>query len=755
MSKYTYFILLLIFCCTNFSTSASAQERRFLTFYATTSGMVGHAFVAYLREDNRRQQTVVDGVWGFYPVSRVDLAKGFFVGEVPGQIRSDFLTRPDYGFTVEVNRQEYERAIQIRDRWANATYELTKQDCVSFVMEVAASLSHKLHLPERSRLDWPHDYIEALRVLNTTGDICPSHSDIVQRYDRSAPNYHMYTFLETICNSSTDPCCTEELVFKVMKSEARNTAPFAGTAPVRDCGQIDLLGFGPIVTKLGTSPFSITNYTKRDHLLHKGKVVRYIIKVGTEVKVYTVGIGVNKNAFYAFLNSNSTSVKAIWGLVNNNLKEAVRNELDHACGSRFSTLFLFDLSGSMRQNGGGTIPKIEQAKNASRTTLASMHRNSQGFANEVAIYGFEGACREDPTTEIFPFGTDLQAAEASVANLYTGGGTPLGKAIRAAECKLAARLNETGQQEGKLILLSDGQGTCGSIRPNGVYHNAPLQSTPYKISAGQCGGNVGPAVAVKYYTIGFNIAPGSPAERDLQYLSQLSGGKYLNAQNQAQLTRAFRKFNRVYRPKEAPYLSNLPSEASATFQSAVANIKSEDFVGAQSTCEAFVKRHPTDCHGVYNLALTYEANELYQPAISTYQQYLSLCPGATDTASVQQQIALLEEEFRDFVDFQHQVLQSDLEFLQLHFEKIQNGQSVALAMEFQGFLKEKGAYYQKLPQLIGRVEDKFFSRITQTISTALDRCANMIRRSPQSWDRDAIPVISMTYLNLKDLVAEM
>ncbi len=755
MLRYTFSLLLIAFLCTISSPTVHAQERRFINFYATTAGKVGHAFVGYVREDNTRRQTIVDGVWGFYPASRVDLAKGFFIGEVPGQIRDDFITQPDYGFRVEVNQQEYERALQIRNRWANATYQLTVQDCVSFVQEVAASLSHKIHLPERAKLDRPHTYIEVLRIINSTGDICPAHADIVQTYDRNAPNYHMYTYLETICDTSKDPCCSEELVFKTMKSAARNTAPFAGSAPVEDCGMIKLPVFGPIVTKLGTSPYSITNYTKMDHELHKGKVVRYIVKVGTEVKVYTVGIGINKNALYAYLNSNSTSVAAVWGLVNYNLKAAVRKELDQSCGDRFSTLFLFDLSGSMRQNGAGTIPKIEQAKNASRTTLASMRRQQQGIANEVAIYGFEGACQNDPTTEIFPFSTDLQAAEASVANLYTGGSTPLANAISAAECKLAARLTQNGKQEGKLILLSDGQGTCGSIRPNGVYHNAPLKTTSSSVTAGQCGGTSAQGIAIKYYTIGFNIAPGSPAERDLQYLSQQSGGKYLNAQNQTQLTRAFRKFNRTYLPKKEPYLSNLSAESNATFQAAVDKFKTEDFQRALASCEQFVGVHPTDCHGVYNLALAYEANDQYPSAITTYQQYLGLCPDAVDSASVQQQILILEEEFRDFINFQGQVLESDLEFLKLHFERIQNGQSVALAMEFRGFLKEKGNYYKTLPQLIGKTKDKFFVRTCQTISTSLDRCANMIRRNPNTWDRDATPILSMTYLNLKDLIASL
>ncbi|MEO0727154.1 MAG: DUF5995 family protein [Bacteroidota bacterium] len=424
------------------------------------------------------------------------------------------------------------------------------------------------------------------------------------------------------------------------------------------------------------------------------------------------------------------------------------------CPPPISTLFLFDMSGSMSQTGGGTIPKIEQAKNAGRTTLQSLQSNNQGPVNEVAIYGFEGACVPDPTTEIFYFSRDLQQAEQSLDRLYTGGGTPLGKAIRSAECKLAEHLTTTGKTEGRLILLSDGQGTCGEIRPQGVYQNAPLKRQRYNVSAGQCGGSVASNVSFRYYTVGFNIPPGSPAERDLQYLSTLTGGKYLNVQNQTQLTRAFRKFNRVYRPKPYPLESNLSTEDASTFQSGVSHIRQEDFSKAVESNEAYVKAHPDDCHGVFNLALAYEATDLFREAITQYESYLRLCPNPEDEAFVRQQLAFLAEEYQDFLAFQEQVIQSDLEFLRLHFERLQNGRSVALAMEFRGFLQEKGDYYERLPRLIDQ-KNRFFVNLTEDISSAFDRCATMIRRNPEHWDRDAIPVISITYLNLQDLISEM
>ena len=442
--------------------------------------------------------------------------------------------------------------------------------------------------------------------------------------------------------------------------------------------------------------------------------------------------------------------QTVWG---GNYKPTNANSHIEGCKNNLSsTLFLFDLSGSMNDNGGGTIPKIEQAKQASKTTLNGLVSNSQGVTNQVAVYGFSGGCTPDPTIEISPFTDDLISVDAKIDGMRAGGGTPLSNALRAAECKMAAHLQKEGQQKGKLIILSDGQGSCGNIRPNGVYNSAPLQKNrSVMIDASQCGGGGGGQTAVSYYTVGFNIPPGSHAERDLQYLSQISGGKYLNVQNQTQLVRAFRKFNRVYQPKPNPALSGHPSQSVQDFSKGVAKIKEEYFKDALAVYESFTKAHPDDCHGYYNLALAQEANDFFKEAIKNYQQYLSICPDAFDRAFVEKQISFLEDEFREFVLFQKEVIKSDLAFLNLHFQKIQNGQSVVLAAEFKGFLQEKDDYYEILPRLIGS-EDSDLMSLAEDLTSAFQQCAKLIRKSPNSWDQDAIPIISMSYLNLEELI---
>lgn len=420
-----------------------------------------------------------------------------------------------------------------------------------------------------------------------------------------------------------------------------------------------------------------------------------------------------------------------------------------------STLFLFDLSGSMSDNGGGTTSKLQQAKEASIITLNDMNNYQQsGTSNDVGVVGFSGDCNPNPLKNFSGWESDLSKLESNINGLSAGGRTPLLKAITAAECKLVKRLQETGQSTGKLIILSDGDDTCDKIRPNGVYSNSSLSQQTNIVDLSSCGETIAAArnsTNIKYNTIGFNVKAGSAIERDLQFLSQISGGKYLNVQGQTQLERAFKKFNRIYVPKENPALNNLSPNSLNQFKKGVSEINSESFESALKVYEEFIKAHQDDCHGYYNLALMQEANDYYTEAIISYQQYLSICNNPSDKEFVEKQVRFLEKEFEEFKLFQKEVVMSDLAYLKLHFEKIQNGESVALAEEFKGFLKEKGDYYEKLSEKIGRT-DRMFKKNCSEVANGLQNCAKTINRNPKAWDRDATPVISMTYLNLERLI---
>ncbi len=423
-----------------------------------------------------------------------------------------------------------------------------------------------------------------------------------------------------------------------------------------------------------------------------------------------------------------------------------------------STLFLLDVSGSMGDAGKSGKSKLEESKSAADATLNSIESSNQaGTKTEVAVMSFSGSCAA-PIRDDSGFTENLNQIRSTINGLRAGGGTPLAEAIRVAECALAQQLHNTQQTNGKLIIMSDGVATCERIRPNDVYAFGQSGQVTRQVNAQQhCTGQSANVAfsntPIKYYTIGFGIAPGSPAERDLQYLAQTSGGKYLNVQNQTQLERAFRKFNRTYIPKPNPAISGLSSESRALFQQGVNEINTESFKRALQSYESYTQQHQEDCHGAYNLALMQEASDQYQEAIASYQRYLSLCPSANDKARVEKQIVFLEEEFKQFLIFQKKVVESDLAYLKLHFEKIQHGESVALADEFKGFLKEKDDYYEKLPQLMG-YSNRLFKRYAQAVAEGLSDCNRTINKSRTHWDRDATPVLSTTYLSLERLLEQ-
>lgn len=407
------------------------------------------------------------------------------------------------------------------------------------------------------------------------------------------------------------------------------------------------------------------------------------------------------------------------------------------------TLFLFDLSGSMNDPGASLLPKIEEAKAAAQQTLKSIAatRSQSSVGQEVALFGFNGECTSDPTFLISNFTTDLSAAERAIRSIpQPGGGTPLYEAIEASKGRMAGYMQLSGAKKSRLIILSDGMATCTPIRPETAYALGTSGQAAILLSPG-----------IKYFTIGFGIVPGSPAERDLQYLASLTGGKYLNAQNQVELTRAFQKFNRVFTPKFYPRMDSLSKDSWETFDLGLQRILSEAFVPALESYKDYYQQHPDDCHGAYNLALMLEANEYYKSAVQYYEKYLQLCPEAADEAFVRQQIELLKEDYRAFLVFNKKVIQSDFEYLDQHFQKIQNGESVALAAEFKAFLLEKFDYYQNLPAIL-EITTPGFVQSAKQVSQNLSESAAAIRRNPKTWDVEATPVLGKAYFNLERLL---
>jgi len=415
------------------------------------------------------------------------------------------------------------------------------------------------------------------------------------------------------------------------------------------------------------------------------------------------------------------------------------------CGVSSSTMFLFDVSGSMSENN-----KWQNAKQSALSTLATIksQANSANLKPSISIRAFDGECIADPTREVIDFTTNLSAVEDAINNKVPppGGSTPLPQSIKISEEKLNAYLTANNIKKGKLIVLTDGVSSCGSLRPQGVYGYGQQGFQP----AAKFNASGSSTSQIRYYAVGFGIAAGSEAERDLQYLVQTNGGKYLNAQNQIELTEAFYKFNRVYIPKANPSITTASEKDQTLFTDGLIFINDEEYDKALENYRAYIKTNDKDYNGIYNFALMSEANERYKAAIKNYELYLQLFPNATDKPFVLETLQKLRETAKRYATYNKQVVKSDMEYLDLYFKKVQNGESIALAIEFIGFLKEKYSYYNNLAAIV-EVDDRLFKTNANEVFKGLKECVETINRNPQAWDRDATPVLSRTYLNMERL----
>ncbi|MDO5979255.1 VWA domain-containing protein [Flavivirga spongiicola] len=471
------------------------------------------------------------------------------------------------------------------------------------------------------------------------------------------------------------------------------------------------------------------------------------------------------------------------GLYNGATFSNQKDVINDSVVNKSSTIFLIDKSGSMGAKGKSGKSKWEEAKEAALKATSSIlkgHSENQ----QVAFLTFSGGCVEDPTKQqTLNFSSDYKKVEQQLNALgRPGGGTPLHEAVSSAKKRLQYYSANYGDGDvSKLIVLSDGVATCGRIRPKEVYGTGTTMVTINGAATSNTGNNhnkryrnrtnannsatsnssnstsqkmnsfVGNTIPIKYFTIGFDIKPGSPAERDLQYLAGQTGGKYLNTQNEFELTRAFTKFFKVYYPKLNSSLTNLNFEKEHLFLSGVEAIQEEVYRKAQQLFEGFCVENPEDYNALFNLALMYEANDFHLQAIEKFERYLSLLPDAEDKEWVLEQIQLLQNDMLHFFDYTKKILKTDLEYLELHFKKIQNGESVALAHEFMGFVKEKEFYYNDLPSKLG-LENKNEQRLCNTIQSGLNKCAKYIKKDPDNWDKNASSSLSLIFFNLEILI---
>lgn len=389
------------------------------------------------------------------------------------------------------------------------------------------------------------------------------------------------------------------------------------------------------------------------------------------------------------------------------------------------TMFLMDISGSMEDND-----KIGQAKVAGLDAIGEMQENRRrGQDNSiVSAWTFGGECSPRDVREILPFTKNLSQAETLFRTKIPKptGATPLFTAINLSVDRMTDYLAARSELiEGRIVVLTDGVNTCDDqIRPRGVYSQS--QTITYQ--------------KIKFYCIGFDILPGSQAERDLQYLASSSGGKYFPARDSQQLRRVFQKVVRVYQPK----ISNN--------ESGTQSIVKRDFGNALQIWTIYVKNNPNDPIGYYNLALVCEAVERPKCATENYRQYLKLTATVPDANEVGKRITTLEEDYRVGFSYYVDVLRSDLEYLKAYYKRLYEVKNDELAAEFTGFVAEKGVFYRNLSATL-EIRGARIERNTTELADSLDFLNRRVN-SP-SFDRDAISLLTVPIGHLEELVERL
>ncbi len=400
--------------------------------------------------------------------------------------------------------------------------------------------------------------------------------------------------------------------------------------------------------------------------------------------------------------------------------------------SAVPTLFLFDVSGSMNENN-----KIESARRAGLDALTEMR---EGGAERVPIsvmeFSGDNCGGNNLARTLMPFQVGIGLAEQKVMALGRppNGGTPIPQARDAAIARMNAFFGANSSvKEGRIILLSDGQSTCGpEIRPAGVFTRQDIR--------------VMRPSPITFLTIGFDVPAGSKAERDLQYMAATTGGRYYNAADRDGLVRALRKHVRVYRPRAC-------NMANADFVAGIKGFAERDYPTALESFRRYVGQNPGDWCGQYNLALALEANDRYKRAGEGYARYLSLMPSSPDRTRVEAKVAEMRTEYAAFLDYQIRLIQSDHDYLRGPFwRSIFNNESSEVAAEFGSFVYEKGEFYANLPDIL-EIDERWLMNDSKNISSSLRLLDG--RRNQKGFDIDAVSLLTTPVGQIEDMLERL
>jgi hypothetical protein len=147
-----------------------AQIDYFVAFFGegiNKNAPVGHAYIGIgkgvpLTCDLNGSETIMVG---FYPKVRTEGGKSLWFGPVDGAIKDDTRSHMDSYVFKKISFADYIKVNLKIEEWKKKKYELTRQDCISFFIDVAKLFSDT-KLPDRTKYVIPDTYVKQFILIN-------------------------------------------------------------------------------------------------------------------------------------------------------------------------------------------------------------------------------------------------------------------------------------------------------------------------------------------------------------------------------------------------------------------------------------------------------------------------------------------------------------------------------------------------------------------------------------------------------------
>lgn len=177
MKVVIVFICAVFFNAMTFGSEFSEVEEQrteeyFLGVFAESIGVnspFGHAFIGVGKGTPFTCRVDAQGtvIYGFYPKEKIDALGSYWLGPIDGAVASDVFRNPDHQFFITIDEIEYYLILQKVEEWKRKQYQLVKNDCISFIIDICKSVPNRsVILPDRTKYDLPQKFVTRIIELN-------------------------------------------------------------------------------------------------------------------------------------------------------------------------------------------------------------------------------------------------------------------------------------------------------------------------------------------------------------------------------------------------------------------------------------------------------------------------------------------------------------------------------------------------------------------------------------------------------------